>query len=84
MGKITQGFVIAASSVVIAVGGVWLYRQYATHQAVEACVNWHVNLFNLRAKFSNEYGNWKAKTPEEKLAYWRKPCIENPGLRYQD
>jgi hypothetical protein len=84
MGKITQGFVIAASSVIIAVGGVWLYREYAAYKAVDLCVSWHVNLFDLRAKFSNDYENWKVKTPAEKLTYWRKPCIEDPTWRHQD
>jgi hypothetical protein len=84
MSKLTQGFLIAASSVVVAVGGVWLYRQYAAHQAVEYCISWHVNLFNLRAKYSNEYGNWKAKSPAAKIEYWRKPCVEDSGWRYED
>ena len=38
MDKLTKGFVIAASSVVIAVGGVWLYQKYTAHQAMEKCL----------------------------------------------
>ena len=33
MDNLAKAFVIAASSVVIAVGGVWLSQQYAAYQA---------------------------------------------------
>jgi hypothetical protein len=38
MDKLTKVVVIAASSVVIAVGGVWLNQQYAAYQAKERCI----------------------------------------------
>jgi hypothetical protein len=39
MGKITQGFVIAACSVVIAGGGLWLFGQYNASQNLERCAD---------------------------------------------
>ena len=39
MDKLTKAFVIAASSVVLAVGGVWLYQQYSEHQRVQKCLD---------------------------------------------
>ena len=44
MDKLTKAFVIAASSVVIAVGGVWLNQQYAADQAEERCIRLEMNL----------------------------------------
>jgi hypothetical protein len=38
MDKLTKAFVIAASSIVIAAGGVWLYQQYNEYQAKERCI----------------------------------------------
>ena len=38
MDKLTKAFVIVASSVVLAVGGVWLIQQYAAYQAKERCI----------------------------------------------
>ena len=38
MDNLTKAFVIAACSVVIAVGGVWLYGQYTVHQIMEKCI----------------------------------------------
>jgi hypothetical protein len=38
MDNLTKAFVIAASSVVILVGGVWLYEQYTVHQTLEKCI----------------------------------------------
>ena len=38
MDMLAKAFVIAASSVVIAVGGVWLYQQYTVHQTMEKCI----------------------------------------------
>lgn len=39
MNKLTKAFVIAASSVVLAVGGVWLYQQYSEQQRVQKCLD---------------------------------------------
>ena len=38
MNKLTNAFVIAASFVVIAVGGVWLSQQYTAYQERERCI----------------------------------------------
>jgi hypothetical protein len=38
MENITRGFVIAACSVVIAVGGVWLDGRYKYSQALQTCM----------------------------------------------
>jgi len=35
MNRLTKAFVNAASSDVIAVGGVWLYQQHTVHQTME-------------------------------------------------
>lgn len=43
MDKLTKAFVIAASTVVIAVGGVWLSQQYAVYQAKERCISNEMN-----------------------------------------
>jgi hypothetical protein len=39
MDKLASVFVIVASSVVLAVGGSWLYEQYSEHQRVQKCLD---------------------------------------------
>jgi hypothetical protein len=39
MDTLSKAFVIAASSVVIAVGASWLYQQYSEHQRVQKCLD---------------------------------------------
>lgn len=39
MDKLTKAFVIAASSVVIAVGASWLYAQYTDYLRVQKCLD---------------------------------------------
>ena len=39
MDKLTKAFVIAASSLVIAVGSVWLYAQYTDYLRVQKCLD---------------------------------------------
>ena len=43
MDKLAKAFVIAASSVVIVVGGVWLYQQFDAYQAKERCIKREIN-----------------------------------------
>ena len=38
MDKLTRKLIIAASGVVIAVGGAWLYQRYTVHQTIEKCI----------------------------------------------
>ena len=56
MDKLTMIFMIAASSVVIAVGGVWLNQQYAAHQAREKCIGRELN--SLKDTFDWIGPNW--------------------------
>jgi hypothetical protein len=56
MDRLTKAFVITASGVVIAVGGVWLNQQYAAHQARERCIGREIN--SLKDTFGWIGPNW--------------------------
>jgi len=56
MDKLTKIFMIAASSVVIAVGGVWINQQYAAQQAREKCIVREIN--SLKDTFDWIGSNW--------------------------
>ena len=56
MDKLTKIIMIAASSVVIAVGGVWINQQYAAQQAREKCIVREIN--SLKDTFDWIGSNW--------------------------
>ena len=80
MGKVAQAFVIAACSVVIVVGGTWLYEKYLTQSKYDDCIDRNVAIFN--SQLPGKQANWNTLTSNEKRAYWRKPCAEDPSYKY--
>jgi hypothetical protein len=81
MTKATQVFVVAACAVVAALGGHELFKRYASHQAVESCIGWHVALFDKRA--AGKDWNWNGLDQAQKRERWGKRCTEDPSWRYQ-
>jgi hypothetical protein len=74
MDKLASVFVIAPSSVVIATGGVWLYRQYSAYQSMEECIAREVELHDDTSNhpvFDKEYTDM-SKT--EKREFVRSIC----------
>jgi hypothetical protein len=81
--RLVQAFVITASSVVIAVGGVWLYRQYSAHQALESCIKGLVLYNDEQSKKENldfVYWYWKEKTAQEKRDHVKHECVRDLRL----
>ncbi len=75
MDNLTKAFVIAASSVLIAVGGVWLYRQYVAHQSLEICISEEVVSQDALAHPWNQETWWTDKTPSQKRENIRYKCV---------
>jgi hypothetical protein len=75
MNKVTQAFVIAASTAVIAGSGAWFYKEYATEKArkdaVEACIR-------VKTEVADQTGFWlteEIRTDQSlKRAWFRAGC----------
>ena len=85
MNKLAAAFVIAASSVVIAVGGVWLYQKYAAHQALEQCISEEIK-YNNTTKNWDFRAHWDQKKLTEKREFVQSNCVlklRNQGILTQ-
>lgn len=79
MNKVTQAFVIAASAAVIAVGGAWFYKEYATEKArkdaIESCIR-------VKIDVADQTGFWlteEIRTNQSmKRAWFRAGCERDP------
>ena len=77
MDRLTKAFVIAASSVVIAVGGVWLYQQYTVHQTMERCITGEVEWRDDKSNNAVVLDEWYTDMSETAKREWvRSICVQ--------
>ena len=77
MDKLTKAFVIAASSVVISVGGVWLYQQYTVHQTMEKCITKEVGYRDDKSNNAVVLDEWYTDMSKTDKREWvRSICVQ--------
>ena len=81
MDVLAKAFVIAASTVVIAVGGVWLYQQYTVHQAMEKCITKEVGYRDDKSNNALVLDEWHTDMSKTDKREWvRSICVQELRL----